>query len=478
MRLLQLQVANDRRDDIRDALEDLDLEYTILEEGGDRDSSMLNVPLPAGAIDGVLTELHENGLDEDRYVGMINMEAAMGVDVEEITGRFAEGPRGKRGITHRELRAKVEDLRPGRVTYAVFAALAGAVATAGLLLDSSIVIVGAMVIAPFVGSLLATSVGAVVDDSELLADSITTQLLGLAAAYVSALAVAVLVQSTGVVPSSVVVGRIDQIALFRTPNLLAITIAVCAGAAGALALAEDLPTAVAGVAVAAAIVPSAATSAIGLAWGQPLVALGALVLLLVNAICINVTAYASFFVVGYRSDLLSATREGINLSVKTGAYALVIGIFVLVIGLTIVATVQHLAFEGTAKAEVEQTLDRPEYDDLELVSISTEYSDGGVIDEPRTVTVTIVRFSGEEYPLLDDRLRQRISAATGDEAIVELEIVEYRRSGPETESAETVGLTTEKARSSKFDRSKPDTPRFDPVIAPPSAVLNEQEIYP
>ncbi|WP_331234476.1 DUF389 domain-containing protein [Natronorarus salvus] len=103
------------------------------------------------------------------------MEGAIGVEAEEISGRFAKGPNDGRGITHRQLRAKVQDLKPGRLSCTAFVALAGAVATAGLLLDSAIVTVGAMVIAPFAGSLPAASVG-VVDDDGMVVESIVTQI--------------------------------------------------------------------------------------------------------------------------------------------------------------------------------------------------------------------------------------------------------------------------------------------------------------
>ncbi|MFC4436918.1 MULTISPECIES: hypothetical protein [Natrialbaceae] len=95
----------------------------------------------------MLQELRGEGVERDQYVGIIDVEAAIGVETDEVSGRFGEGPRNQRGITRRELRAKVQDLQPGRVSHAVFAALAGAVATAGLPFDSAIVIVGAMVTA-------------------------------------------------------------------------------------------------------------------------------------------------------------------------------------------------------------------------------------------------------------------------------------------------------------------------------------------
>jgi uncharacterized hydrophobic protein (TIGR00271 family) len=314
------------------------------------------------------------------------------------------------------------------------------------LLDSAIIIVGAMVIAPFAGSLLAASVGVVVDDDEMVVDSILTQVLGLSAAFASALAVSMLVQTAGSVPASVVVARIDQVALFQTPTVLAITIAICAGAAGALALAEDLSTAVAGVAVAAAIVPSVSTAAIGLAWGRPQIALGGLVLLLVNVVCINVTAYLGFYTLGYRTELLDSVREDLSLSVRSGAYALVSVVFVVVVVLTVFTTAQHLAFETTANAEVERALDQPEYEQLGLVSISTEYTSRGLFESDQLVTVVVAAPDDAERAGLEYEVRDRILQASGETVVVEVQFVEYARVGDEPEPTATA-LGGESARA-------------------------------
>jgi uncharacterized hydrophobic protein (TIGR00271 family) len=428
MRLLQVKITEGRRETVLEACDDLELECFVVDDATDRELSLAYIPVPTGAVDGVLRELREQGLDEEQYVGIVNMEAAIGVETDEISGRFAEGPRNQRGITHRELRAKVEDLKPGRVSYAVFAALAGAVATAGLLLDSAIVIVGAMVIAPFVGTLMAASVGVVVDDDEMFVESFVTQVIGLTTAYLGAALVSVLVQRSGTVSPALVVGRLDQVSLFQTPNVLAIAIAICAGAAGALALAENLPTAVAGVAVAAAIVPSVATSAIGLAWSRPQIALGALVLLLVNVVAINLTAYVSFYAVGYRTALLDSVRDDLSLSVQTGLYALVAGLFLVVVALTVFATVQHLAFENTAQSEIEAALEEPDHEELELVSVSSEYATRGAFDDHQIVTVHVAKPADSEYPELEAELHERVVDATGEPAIVEVQFVDYQQS--------------------------------------------------
>ncbi|WP_331234477.1 hypothetical protein [Natronorarus salvus] len=106
-------------------------------------------------------------------------------------------------------------------------------------------------------------------------------------------------------------------------------------------------------------------------------------LLLVNVARINLTAYLGFYALGYRTELLDSVRDDRSLSVRSGAYAFVTAVFVVGIVLTVFTTAQHLAFETTAKSEVETTLEQPEYEELGLVSVSTEYATrGGVYERP------------------------------------------------------------------------------------------------
>ncbi|MFW5919206.1 MAG: DUF389 domain-containing protein, partial [Halanaeroarchaeum sp.] len=110
-----------------------------------------------------------------------------------------------------------------------------------------------MVIAPFAGSTLSASVGAVVSDRGMVVDSASSQVTGVLVACLGAVATSAFLRTSGFVPTALQIGRIGQVGAFVTPNLLSLAIAIAAGFAGALALATDLPVSIAGVAVAAAI---------------------------------------------------------------------------------------------------------------------------------------------------------------------------------------------------------------------------------
>ena len=429
MRQIRVRVPGDARESVTATLERENIEYLPTEVASGRDAVIVEISVPSGAVEGVLELLYGAGLPENAYTVVSDIRDTGTQNAAALTERFVEGPGGE-GLSHPRLRERALDLQPGRATYVAFAALSAVVAAAGLLLNSAIVIVGAMVIAPFAGSSLSASVGAVISDREMVTESVVSQLLGLVVGFVSALAVGLFVRRAGFVPAELAVSQVEQVGFFLTPSLLALAIAVCAGAAGALALATDLPVSIAGVAIAAAIVPSVATAAIGVVWFQPLAVLGAVVLLFMNIVFINLTAYLALVGLGYRSSVLSNTRESFRVSLRTGAYALIVVAFAVAVAITGVATAQQVAFERAANDEVQSTLDEPAYEDLALVGVQVDYTGVGLFDREESVTVTVSRSTNAEYPLLAQTLREHISARTDRQVSVEVELEQSQQSRP------------------------------------------------
>jgi uncharacterized hydrophobic protein (TIGR00271 family) len=429
---IRTRVPSDSRKAVVTALADADIEYLLSEEASSRDAVIAEIPVPDGGVEPVLDLLYEAGLDEDTYTVVTDAETAGATaqTVADLADRFVDGPDGESGISYPEIRDRAEDATPGRAAYVALAGLAAVVAAAGLLLDSAIVIVGAMVIAPFAGSSLSAAVGAVIDDRGMVVESVLTQLLGLLVAYVGAVVMAFVLRETAFVPPALVITSIEQVGTFLTPSLLTVVVALAAGAAGALALAVDLPVATAGVAVAAAIVPAAATAGIGTVWGQTLVVAGALALLFMNVIFINVSAFVALVALGYRDSVTRSVRENLTLSLRTGAYALVVLAFVASIVVVSAVTASYVGFEDTVNREVQTTIDGPAYNDLELAGVSTGFDTGDVLGDNTSVTVTLSRTTEQEYPELARTLQERISAATDRRITVQLRFVDYQTAGP------------------------------------------------
>ncbi|HET7324717.1 MAG TPA: TIGR00341 family protein [Halococcus sp.] len=429
MRLIQIRVADDSREGVLDALDEANADYVIADEAAGNDASIVYFPTPAGAVEEMLDDLSEAGLAEDAFTIVTQIETATTPHFDELEGRYTQGPEDEVGLSHAELRTKAQELTPELPMFVVFGALSAVLATAGLLLNSAIVIVGSMVVSPLTGSSLSPSVGIVSDDIESAAKSLRSQLLGLVVAIASAAGAAFVFRWGYVVPPTLDVGQIATVAGFSTPVLLTLVIAIVAGAAGALALSTDLPVAIAGVAVAAAIVPAAAAVGIALVWTEPQLALGAFALLVVNVVFINLTALISLVVFGYRPANLGGFSESLSLTPRTVASAVVAVVVVVIVVAVFFSTYQYFLFDQTVNHNVNEVLSESDYSGLELASAQTEYGAAGLFGTEGSVTVVVARTAGKQYPKLPERLLKHIAADTNRNVTVEVQFIDYRRAG-------------------------------------------------
>lgn len=430
MRLIQLRVIDDHRESVLESLDEAGAEYVIADEAADKESSIVYFPVPSGAVDEMLDRLYDAGLAEDAFTIVTQIETATTPKFDELEGKYTQGPEDKIGLSHAELRTKAQELTPAPLVFVTFAVLSAVVAAAGLLLNSAIVIVGAMVISPFAGSSLSAAIGLVSDDRASIAESIRSQLLGLLVAILGAAGAGLVFRWGNFVAPTVAIGQIALVSSFAAPTPLALTIAIFAGAAGALALATDIPVAVAGVAVAAAIVPAAAVVGLGLVWGQLLLALGAFALLLVNLVFINLTAFIALLGFGYRPSNLGGLSAGISVDARTLVSAVVaIALAILIVGIFVTVS-QYILFGQTVNQNVNDVLTAPAYTQLELVDVDTEYSAIRLFGQNGSVTVIVSRTSERTYPRLSDTLQQRIAADTNRAVTVQVRFIDYQQTTP------------------------------------------------
>jgi uncharacterized hydrophobic protein (TIGR00271 family) len=289
-----------------------------------------------------------------------------------------------------------------------------------------------MVIAPLVGSALTASVGAVLDDRTMLLEGVRTQLYGLVLAIVAATAFSFVLRSAAFLPPALDVTTTQQIARRISPGLLSVVVGVCAGAAGAFGLATGVSVSLVGVMIAAALIPAAAAVGIGLAWGIPAVALGALLLLLLNAIAINLSGASVLWYLGYRpggwppDGFLAALRS------RRAASTLLIVATVAVVVVAGTVVTAHIAFEQEVNAASADVLTSDGYREVELVAVSSEFSvPGGVApDDAQQVTVVVNRPDDRPYPGLSRAIGERIAAETAREVTVVVEFVDQQSYHP------------------------------------------------
>ena len=408
MRLVEILVPEEKREAVEETLEDEGLDFTLVaEESREEPSVVITFPLPAPAVESVLDELRNRGIDEDSYTVIVEAKTVVSEQYEDLEKRYAQNTAR---ISREEMQSQAKDLTPRFSTYLVMTIMSVVVATAGLLLDSPAVVVGSMVIAPLIGPALGASVGTVINDRALFRRGIKLQAIGLGAGVVTAAVFAFAVRTTGLISPMLNIFEISEIEGRLTPDLLSLAIAIGAGVAGAWTLTAGTSTALVGVMIAAALVPPLGVVGIGIAWGLPSVTLAAGVLVLVNILTINITSLGVLWYKGYRPDAWFQ-RDEARVTTAKRAVVLVATIVVLstfLVGVTY-DTYRTGAYEADVTDDVAAVLDSPEYAELTLVDVTVEYDDPVPIRQPERVVVRVGYPVGTDPPRIGDELRSKES---------------------------------------------------------------------
>ena len=178
------------------------------------------------------------------------------------------------------------------INFIVLMILSSLLASLGLMQSSAAVIIGAMLVAPLMSPLMAFSVGLLQGNLGLMRRAAMTTLIGV----LIGLGVAVLIGT--IIPLDI---PTPEMLARSQPSLLDMGVALASGAAGAYAIArKDIPSALAGVAIAAALVPPLCTIGLGLAFGEIALAAGASLLFITNIVCISLAGAGVFIWLGIR----------------------------------------------------------------------------------------------------------------------------------------------------------------------------------
>jgi uncharacterized hydrophobic protein (TIGR00271 family) len=211
-------------------------------------------------------------------------------DAKAASSRFREWlPRLERE-ERRELSIRIAGGAIVDADFLVMMGLSTGLASLGLLQSSTAVVIGAMLVAPLMGPLMAGGLALVQANIVLFRMALGVSALGIALGLgVSALVGFV---NPGFEPTMEIEAR-------GTPDLMDLGIAFASGMAGAYAMGRPKVAAtLAGVAIAAALVPPLAVVGIALTNFHPWIAGNAVILLVTNLVAIMLGAAAVFQVLG------------------------------------------------------------------------------------------------------------------------------------------------------------------------------------
>ncbi|MCQ1535704.1 TIGR00341 family protein [Methanosarcina sp. KYL-1] len=417
MRIVQVLIPEGKREPVLAVLDDEQIDYAVWDETGRGDfEALVQFPIPPIGVEPVMARLREAGISKNAYTIVLSPETVVSSRLEALKKRYS----GLR-ISREELIARAEELAPATSTFVAFLVLSTVIATAGLLLDSAATIIGAMVVAPLMGPAISASVGTVVDERELAARGVRLQVMGLLLAIAVAAVIGLIMKGTLLLPPGLDIREVGQIAERTSPNFLSLFLALGSGLAGAISIMRGSGSTLVGVAIAVALVPPAATSGLGLAWGLYDVSIEAAVLVLVNLLAINVSALLLFWISGFRpAEKKAVGRARAAVISRAAVLAISIAFLSIVLALVTYTSFQAALVEQEVNQELEEMFKEPEYAEAEFIlgeSIEVNYGPSDfLLGEPVEVTFLLGYQAGQEIPpdiarAADERLKE----ATGKE---------------------------------------------------------------
>ena len=427
MRLIQVLIPTGTRQAVLETLDDQGIDYAVFDEVSRGDfEAMVQFPIPPSGVEPVMDKLVEAGVRENAYTIVLSTETVVSERLSALVERFP----GLR-ISREELYARAQDLAPATSTFFAFLFLSTIIATTGLLLDSAATIIGAMVVAPLMGPAISASVGTILDHPGMTRRGIRLQVSGLLAAIATAAVMGWLLQQTVLIPPGLNIQTIPQVAERTSPNFLSLFLALGSGIAGSLSVMRGSGSTLVGVAIAVALVPPAATSGLGIAFGLPAVAIAGAVLVVVNLLAINVSALLLFWMAGFK-PLDAGQFEGVRASVVSRVVVLLIAIALLsiVLGAVTWTTFQTQALEQQTQAEFQQGFDEADIEGVELVSVTVDYEPIDILvgNQPQVNVLVGVPREQAVPPDLAQRWDDRLTDDLGRDVVVRVGFIEAQLS--------------------------------------------------
>jgi uncharacterized hydrophobic protein (TIGR00271 family) len=228
-----------------------------------------------------------------RQLRGLHLDHRGSVTVENVTVTLVDsGGRAEvAGASHRE-RAPVWEVVEATVRagaayppgFFILLAIAGLIGAVGILVNSQILVVGAMVVGPEYNAIIATALGISQRDWAPVRAGMSALFWGFLLAIAVTYCFALVIRVSGQAPAAFRVGIRPVADLINSPNLFSVVVAVLAGVVGVVSLTEARANALIGVFISITTIPAASAVGVSAAFGSWHEARGSLLQLLLNVI--------------------------------------------------------------------------------------------------------------------------------------------------------------------------------------------------
>ncbi|MCX4745252.1 DUF389 domain-containing protein [Kitasatospora sp. NBC_01287] len=230
--------------------------------------------------DELLGRLRASGLPEHGAIDVAQLQLAISAAAREAE-RLAPGESSD-ALVWEAVSETTHEESAFSYTYLAFIVTATMLAACGVVLDSAVLIVGAMVVGPEFGPLAGICVALVQRRPRLALRSLVALLGGFVVAIALTILFSLMMDGLGLFTVADFDGSRPNTAFIWQPDALSFVVAFLAGVAGLLSLTSAKSGALVGVAISVTTVPAAANAAVALAYAQVAQARGSAVQLLIN----------------------------------------------------------------------------------------------------------------------------------------------------------------------------------------------------
>jgi uncharacterized hydrophobic protein (TIGR00271 family) len=232
----------------------------------------------------VIEELRALGLEQRGAIYVDEIATA----ISDRARRAEQVARGlpADAVVWEEVEARTSESSELSASFVSFMVLATLIAAVGILTDSLILIIGAMVVGPEFGPLAGVCVAVVQRRGDLARRSLRALAVGFPVAILGSLVLTALLKAFGKAPDELSAESHPATLFISEPNVYSIVVALLAGIAGLLSLTTAKSSALMGVLISVTTIPAAANVGVAAAYGDWHEATGAAAQLGINLVCI------------------------------------------------------------------------------------------------------------------------------------------------------------------------------------------------
>jgi len=238
----------------------------------------------------VLAALRELGLDRDAVICVERVDATLTGPASLARGQGAL--RQEIAPVWEMVEATIHQGEAYAPSFYILLAIAGLIGAVGILTNSQILIVGAMVVGPEYNAIMGVALGINARVRTEARDGLLALCGGFLAAIVLTLLFGLAVRGSGKTPAPYLQGVRPVADLINTPNIFSVIVAVLAGLVGVVSLTEARANALIGVFISVTTIPAAASVGISIAYSSWSEAEGSMLQLLLNVVLLIVVGAA------------------------------------------------------------------------------------------------------------------------------------------------------------------------------------------